>query len=74
MTQHEHHLSERTPIKLGAVASCLVVLAGGIFWCATINTKVDIIMEEVKSISRLENKVTDHESRIKQLEQGSKNK
>ena len=61
-------IGEHTPIKLGAIAGIAIVLISSVWWCSSINTKVDAIMQELQNMSHIENKLTDHEARLKNLE------
>ena len=77
-----HEISENSNVKLSvvggivlAILSSIAVITGATWWCSAINTKLDTVIDEVKKITIVDNKVSelgnrlvDHEARIKNLE------
>ncbi len=61
-------ISDRTDVKLGLVLGCLGFLFGGIWWAATMQSKVDSILTVLQEMASMRAKAEDHEKRIWKLE------
>ena len=62
------HITENTHVNLAVLGAIGAVLVSAIWWCSAINTKLDLVIEEIKPIISIEVKMQDHEARIKNLE------
>lgn len=68
MSTSQTHITEESKVNLAVVGFLFITLCGGAWWCSAINTKLDIVIEEIKPILSIEVKLQDHEARIKNLE------
>lgn len=57
-----------TPIQVGALIGVAGFLVGSIWWAATMQAKLDQLLDEVKGVRALESKMVDIEARVKALE------
>ncbi len=65
-------LSEKTPIQIGFLVTCILAVAGvaasSIWWASQIQSKLDTLIDEVKSSRVIQSKVSDLEMKSKILE------
>ena len=62
-------ISQSTPITVGLLVSVMVFVVGAIWWASSIQTKLDVIIQELHSLTSSDK---DHERRIQDLEYRTK--
>ncbi len=61
-------ISEKTSVQLTVIGFIITILVGGIWWCSAMDTKMNTLLEDMRSMRTLSEKIVDHEARIKNLE------
>ena len=67
-TSQRRTLSLSTPVSVALILGCASFVVGAIWWAATLQAKLDQVLEEVKAVRGLEARVIDMEARVRQLE------
>jgi hypothetical protein len=61
-------LSEKSGIQIGLVALLLGFVIGSIWWAATMQSKMDQVIEEVKVSRIIQSTVSEHDTKLKIVE------
>ena len=61
-------LNEKTYVQIGLVLVVIGFVVGAIWWAATMQSKMDQVIEEVKTSRVLQTRVNDNETKVKILE------
>ncbi len=64
----DSRISDKTFIQMGTVVAIGGVLAGAIWWASSMNSKMDTVIEEIRTGKAVAGKVADMESHAKILE------
>ncbi len=67
-TQNARLINEKSYIQIGMVLTLIGFIIGAIWWAATMQSKMDQVIEEVKSSRMMQTKLGEYETRIKILE------
>lgn len=68
---HEHReekLSDKSYIQVGLIVTIVGFIVGAVWWAATMDSKLNQVIEEVKATHVMQTKVAENETRIKILE------
>lgn len=63
-----NQINEKSYLQIGLVVTLIGFVVGAIWWAATMQSKMDQVIEEVKTSRILATKVNDNETKIKILE------
>lgn len=65
---NQPRMSDKSYIQIGLVLTLVGFIVGCIWWAATMQSKMDQVIEEVKTSRILATKVSDNETKVKILE------